>query len=82
MAVSDRFICAVCSCYINIYIKDESVYFLCGHIEHAECYLGTHPDDTDCTKCGAESWDIIFKYVDVIHVRIFCCGKPFNISDK
>ena len=52
MAVSDRFVCAVC-----------------GYIEHAECYLPTHPYDTICRKCGAESCNIIFLYVNFLNFQ-------------
>ena len=63
MALKNELVCIICGFFIDILKKDETVYFLCGHIEHADCYLLKHADDGICTKCNAESVTITFKYV-------------------
>ena len=67
MAVPEKLVCVLCGHLIDILIKDEAVYFLCGHIEHADCYLLKHPNDGICQKCGAESCSVTFKYVALLN---------------
>lgn len=54
-------LCTLCHLPMTNDRHDALVQYMCGHVEHEDCYLENHPHNLVCLICGTQSTHVLFK---------------------
>ena len=58
-----RWLIRECFVLVVTNAHDAIVHYICGHVEHEDCYFDNLPHNLTCNVYGKESKVLVFKYV-------------------